>query len=65
MPFQDYLTTLIIIIIVIILFRRKVDIICDDFFFKTILFPQDMIQDIYKLHWNIIHKSKTARKLPH
>ena len=24
---------------------------------KTILFPQDMIQDIYKLHWNIIHKS--------
>ena len=26
-------------------------------FFETILFPQDMIQDIYKLHWNIIHKS--------
>ena len=25
--------------------------------FETILFPQDMIQDIYKLHWNIIHKS--------
>ena len=26
--------------------------------FGTILFPQDMIQDIlYKLHWNIIHKS--------
>ena len=25
--------------------------------FDTILFPQDMIQDIYKLHWNIIHKS--------
>ena len=24
---------------------------------KTILFPQDMIQDIYKLHWNIIHKT--------
>ena len=24
---------------------------------ETILFPQDMIQDIYKLHWNIIHKS--------
>ena len=24
---------------------------------QTILFPQDMIQDIYKLHWNIIHKS--------
>ena len=22
----------------------------------TTLFPQDMIQDIYKLHWNIIHK---------
>ena len=26
-------------------------------FETTILFPQDMIQDIYKLHWNIIHKS--------
>ena len=25
--------------------------------FETILFPQDMIQDIYKLHWDIIHKS--------
>ena len=25
--------------------------------FETILFPQDMIQDIYNLHWNIIHKS--------
>ena len=25
--------------------------------FETTLFPQDMIQDIYKLHWNIIHKS--------
>ena len=25
--------------------------------FETILFPQDMIQDIYKVHWNIIHKS--------
>ena len=25
--------------------------------FETILFPQDMIQDINKLHWNIIHKS--------
>ena len=24
--------------------------------FETVLFPQDMIQDIYKLHWNIIHK---------
>ena len=24
---------------------------------QTILFPQDMIQDIYKLHWNIIHIS--------
>ena len=24
--------------------------------FLIILFPQDMIQDIYKLHWNIIHK---------
>ena len=24
---------------------------------ETILFPQDMIQDIYKLHWNAIHKS--------
>ena len=24
---------------------------------ETNLFPQDMIQDIYKLHWNIIHKS--------
>ena len=24
--------------------------------FETILFLQDMIQDIYKLHWNIIHK---------
>ena len=24
---------------------------------ETILFPQDMIQDIYKLHFNIIHKS--------
>ena len=23
---------------------------------ETILFPQDMIQDIYKLHWNIINK---------
>ena len=22
--------------------------------FETILFPQDMIQDIHKLHWNII-----------
>ena len=28
-----------------------------DVFIETILFPQDMIQDIYKLHWNIIHKS--------
>ena len=25
--------------------------------FETILFPRDMIQEIYKLHWNIIHKS--------
>ena len=25
--------------------------------FETISFPQDMIQDIYKLHWNIIRKS--------
>ena len=25
--------------------------------FETILFLLDMIQDIYKLHWNIIHKS--------
>ena len=25
--------------------------------FETILFPQDMILDICKLHWNIIHKS--------
>ena len=25
--------------------------------FETILFPQDMIQDTYKLHWNIIPKS--------
>ena len=25
--------------------------------FETIYFPQDMIQDTYKLHWNIIHKS--------
>ena len=25
--------------------------------FEPILFPQDMIQDIYKLHWNITHKS--------
>ena len=25
--------------------------------FETILFPQDIIQDIHKLHWNIIHKS--------
>ena len=24
---------------------------------ETILFPQYMIQDIYKLHWNITHKS--------
>ena len=24
--------------------------------FETILFPQDMIHDIYKLYWNIIHK---------
>ena len=26
-------------------------------YFETILFLQDMIQDIHKLHWNIIHKS--------
>ena len=25
--------------------------------FKTILFPQDMIQDICNLYWNIIPKS--------
>ena len=25
--------------------------------FETIFFPQDMIHEIYKLHWNIIHKS--------
>ena len=25
--------------------------------FEINLFPQDMIQDIYKLHWNTIHKS--------
>ena len=25
--------------------------------FETILFPQDMILDIYNLHWNMIHKS--------
>ena len=24
---------------------------------ETISFPQDMIQDIFKSHWNIIHKS--------
>ena len=24
---------------------------------ETILLPQDMIQDIYNLHWNIIPKS--------
>ena len=24
--------------------------------FGAILFTQDMIHDIYKLHWNIIHK---------
>ena len=24
---------------------------------ETILFPQEMIQDINNLHWNIIHKS--------
>ena len=25
--------------------------------FETILFPEDNIEDIYKLHWNIIDKS--------
>ena len=30
---------------------------CEGNNFEPILFPHDMIQDIYKLHWNIIHKS--------
>ena len=34
--------------------RSKVDVL-DMKHFETILFPQDMIQDIYNLHWNIIH----------